>query len=68
MVAAGHYDVFWQYEPVLPGIAAGALLAAEAGGVVSDTRGQPWRPGSPDILVTAPGLHVAAIQALAVVA
>jgi myo-inositol-1(or 4)-monophosphatase len=68
LVTAGHYDVFWQYEPVLPGVAAGALLATEAGGVVSDVHGQPWRPGSPDILVTAPGLHAAAIQVLSTVA
>jgi myo-inositol-1(or 4)-monophosphatase len=68
LVAAGHYDAFWQYEPVLSGIAAGVLLAAEAGGIVSDTRGQPWRPGGTDILVTAPGLQAAAIQALSAVA
>jgi myo-inositol-1(or 4)-monophosphatase len=64
-VAAGHYDVFWQYEPVLPGIAAGALLVSEAGGVVSDVRGRPWQPGRPDVVMAAPGLHAAAIDALA---
>ena len=64
-VAAGHYDVFWQYEPVLPGIAAGALLVSEAGGVVSDVCGRPWQPGRPDVVMAAPGLHAAAIDALA---
>jgi myo-inositol-1(or 4)-monophosphatase len=64
-VAAGHYDVFWQYEPVLPGIAAGALLVSEAGGVVSDVRGRPWQPGRTDVVMAAPGLHAAAIDALA---
>jgi myo-inositol-1(or 4)-monophosphatase len=68
MVATGQFDVFWQYEPVLPGVAAGALLITEAGGVVSDVRGQPWRPGSPDILVTAPALHSAAVRVLSRVA
>jgi myo-inositol-1(or 4)-monophosphatase len=63
-VATGHADAFWQYAPVLPGVAAGALLAAEAGGVISDLRGQPWRPGSPDILVAAPGVHAAALDVL----
>lgn len=68
MVAAGHHDVFWQYEPVLPGIAAGVLLVTEAGGIVSDIKGQPWQPGSPDILVTASGLYAAALEVLSTVA
>ncbi|HEY2263721.1 MAG TPA: inositol monophosphatase [Streptosporangiaceae bacterium] len=65
LVATGQHDVFWQYEPVLPGVAPGLLLVTEAGGTVSRTDGSPWRPGSPDILVTAPGLHQAAVGVLA---
>jgi myo-inositol-1(or 4)-monophosphatase len=65
LVAAGQNDVFWQYEPVLPGVAAGALLIAEAGGKVSRIDGSPWRPGSRDFLAAAPGLHAAAVGALA---
>jgi hypothetical protein len=40
---------------------------AEAGqeGTVSRIDGSRWRPGSPDILITAPGLHQAAVDALA---
>jgi myo-inositol-1(or 4)-monophosphatase len=68
LVAAGQLDVFWQYEPVLPGVAPGMLLVTEAGGVVSRIGGSPWRPGDPDILVAAPGLHRAVAQALARVA
>ena len=67
-VATGQFDVFWQYEPVLPGVAAGVLLVTEAGGVVSDVRGQPWRPGSPDILVAAQALHSASVDVLSRVA
>jgi myo-inositol-1(or 4)-monophosphatase len=67
MVASGHYDVFWQYEPVLPGIAAGALFVTEAGGIVSDIRGNPWRPGSPDFLAASPKLHAAAVEVLSAV-
>ena len=67
LVASGHYDVFWQYEPVLPGIAAGALLITEAGGIVSDTHGHPWQPGSPDFLTASPRLHAAAVEALSTV-
>jgi myo-inositol-1(or 4)-monophosphatase len=68
LVAAGQHDVFWQYEPVLPGVAAGVLLATEAGGTVSRVDGSPWSPGSPDILVAAPALHQAAVAVLAAVA
>ena len=67
LVTAGQHDVFWQYEPVLPGVAAGALLVTEAGGVVSRIDGSPWSPGSPDFLAAAPGLHQAAVAALALV-
>jgi myo-inositol-1(or 4)-monophosphatase len=68
LVAAGQNDVFWQYEPVLPGVAAGALLITEAGGTVSRIDGSPWSPGSPDILAAAPALHQAAAGALAAAA
>jgi myo-inositol-1(or 4)-monophosphatase len=68
LVAAGHNDVFWQYEPVLPGVAAGVLLITEAGGTVTRIDGSPWNPGSPDILAAAPALHHAATGALAAVA
>jgi myo-inositol-1(or 4)-monophosphatase len=67
LVAAGHSDLFWQYEPVLPGVAAGALLITEAGGIVSRIDGSAWSPGSADILAAAPGLHQAAAEALAAV-
>jgi myo-inositol-1(or 4)-monophosphatase len=66
-VAVGHGDLFWQYEPVLPGVAAGALLITEAGGTVSRIDGSAWGPGSPDILAAAPGLHQAAVDALTAV-
>lgn len=68
LVATGQNDVFWQYEPVLPGVAAGILLIAEAGGRVTRIDGSPWSPGSADILAAAPGLHRAAVNALAAVA
>lgn len=67
LVASGHYDVFWQYEPVLPGIAAGALFITEAGGIISDIHGHPWQPGSPDFLAASPRLHAAAVEVLSTV-
>ena len=67
LVATGQNDVFWQYEPVLPGVAAGALLITEAGGVVTRIDGTPWSPGADTILAAAPALHSAAVEALATV-
>ena len=64
-VASGQHDVFFQYDPDLPGTAAGSLLVTEAGGVVTDLAGGPWRPDSPDVLIAAPGLHAAALKVLA---
>ena len=65
LVAEGHTDAFWQYEPVLPGIALGILLAAEAGGTVSAVDGTPWTPASDTVLVAAPGVHAGMVAALA---
>ncbi len=56
-VAEGHVDAYWQYECDLVGVAAGVLLVTEAGGVVTDLRGEPWRPGHADVLAAAPGVH-----------
>ncbi len=64
MVAPGHADVFWQYHPVLTGIAPAMLLVTEAGGTVTDIDGQPWRPGSRSFLASAPGVHRAAAEVL----
>ncbi len=63
-LAEGQGDVFWQYAPSLPGIAAGLLMVTEAGGVASRIDGRPWQLGAPDILLAAPGLHRAAVDAL----
>ncbi|HTJ68336.1 MAG TPA: inositol monophosphatase [Actinospica sp.] len=65
LVAAGHNDVFWQYEPTLPGVAAGALMITEAGGVVTDIDGDTWRPGADTVLASAPGLHAQSAAVLA---
>jgi len=64
LVAGGHTDAFWQYEPVLPGIALGILVATEAGGTVSAVDGSPWTPAADTVLVAAPGVHPAMVRAL----
>lgn len=63
-VASGQHDVFFQYDPDLPGTAAGSLLATEAGGIVTDLSGGQWVPDSPDVLIAAPGLHATALKVL----
>lgn len=63
-VAAGRMDVFWQHSAVRSGLLAGALLVEEAGGVVSDLRGQPWALSSTDFLAAAPGVHREAVSTL----
>lgn len=63
-VAAGRMDVFWQHSAVRSGLLAGALLVAEAGGLVTDLRGDPWSLRSTDFLAAAPGVHAAASRTL----
>jgi myo-inositol-1(or 4)-monophosphatase len=64
LVAGGHIDAFWQYQPVLPGIALGILLATEAGGIATSADGAPWTPAADTVLVAAPGVHAAMVQVL----
>ncbi|WP_433926645.1 inositol monophosphatase [Sorangium cellulosum] len=66
-VAAGRMDVFWQYSQIRSGLVAGALLVAEAGGAVTDTRGNRWTLASDDFLAAAPQLHAGAIDVLSTV-
>lgn len=66
-VACGRMDVFWQFSQVRSGLLAGALLVTEAGGIVTDTRGNPWSLASDDFLAAAPPLHAAAVRVLSTV-
>ncbi|MYM26148.1 3'(2'),5'-bisphosphate nucleotidase CysQ [Duganella sp. FT135W] len=63
-VASGRMDGFWQFSQVRSGLAAGALLVSEAGGVLTDVQGNPWSFASTSFLAAAPGIH-AAVAALA---
>ena len=63
-VADGRMDVFWQFSQVRSGLVAGALLVAEAGGIVTDVHGQPWQLSSHDFLASAPGVHSASMSVL----
>jgi myo-inositol-1(or 4)-monophosphatase len=71
MVAAGEADLLatvrWGFEW---DVAAAALIASEAGATVSDAFGRPLEFNTPSgqafgVLVTAPGIHAAAVERLA---
>jgi myo-inositol-1(or 4)-monophosphatase len=66
-VAAGILDGYWEAGVKPWDTGAGSLLVREAGGAASDYRGQPWRPGSRNILVSngLPGVHPVVLEAVA---
>ncbi len=73
MVASGAMDASICYGSNLWDVAAGALLVMEAGGVVTDLRGQPIFPVPPDrrvhpvktpYLAAGPNLHAALLQSV----
>ncbi|MGK5640609.1 inositol monophosphatase family protein [Streptomyces sp. URMC 126] len=56
-VAAGRLDAFWEYGRDDANLLAGALIAREAGALVTDLAGRPWRAGAESILVAPEALH-----------
>jgi myo-inositol-1(or 4)-monophosphatase len=56
-VGGGRIDAFWQFGRDEGNLLGGALVAAEAGALVTDVEGRPWRARSESILAAAPGLH-----------
>jgi myo-inositol-1(or 4)-monophosphatase len=64
-VASGRLDAFWQYGRDPGNLLAAALVASEAGAVVTDTHGGAWHPGSTGFLAAAPALHGALVELLA---
>lgn len=56
-VAAGRLDSYWEYSLGPWDMAAGILIAGEAGGVVSDIHGGRITPQSPHILAANATLH-----------
>ncbi|MFJ5973042.1 inositol monophosphatase family protein [Streptomyces sp. NPDC093060] len=62
--AAGRLDAFWQFGRDHANLLPGALIAREAGAVVTDTAGRPWTSGSDSFLVAAPALHDRLLRAL----
>ncbi|MFF4395018.1 inositol monophosphatase family protein [Streptomyces sp. NPDC001480] len=55
--AVGRLDAFWQFGRDAANLLPGALVAREAGAVVSDADGKPWTAASDGFLVASAGLH-----------
>ena len=56
-VAAGRFDGYWESVVSPWDVAAGALIAAEAGATVTDVNGAPFRVDSGSIMLATPALH-----------
>lgn len=63
-VAQGHFEGFWEFGLKPWDTAAGMLLVAEAGGMVTDFSGRPYHPGDRQLLASN-GLVHAEMRALA---
>lgn len=62
--ACGRFDGFWEQHLNPWDTAAGSLIAAEAGALVTDFRGRPFDLRMPQILATAPHLQADMIRLL----
>ena len=64
-LAAGRLDAFWEETLRAWDTAAGELVVREAGGVVTDFDGGPFRNGGPNIAASNGRLHPALLEVLA---
>ncbi len=62
--ADGRLDGYWEANLSPWDWAAGALLILEAGGVVTDYAGRPWRLGAPNIVAANSDLHPRLLEAV----
>ena len=56
-VAAGRFDGYWENVVNAWDVAAGALIAIEAGATITDVHGAPFQVDAGSILVATPALH-----------
>jgi myo-inositol-1(or 4)-monophosphatase len=56
-VAAGRFDGYWAYDNFAWDVMAGAVLIAEAGGMLTTTDGNPFDPFRPDLIATNGRFH-----------
>lgn len=56
-VACGRFEGFWEFGLKPWDTAAGVMILREAGGMVTDIAGNPWRTGAPSLLATNSKVH-----------
>ncbi|POX43347.1 inositol monophosphatase family protein [Streptomyces sp. Ru72] len=61
---AGRLDAFWQFGRDAANLLPGALVAREAGALVTDADGRPWTAESDSFLVAPEGLHERLVEML----
>jgi myo-inositol-1(or 4)-monophosphatase len=64
-VASGRLDGFWEFGVDDANLLGAALIAREAGAVVTDSHGRPWAAGSDSVVVAPPQLHPTLLAAVA---
>jgi myo-inositol-1(or 4)-monophosphatase len=64
-VACGRFDGFWEENLKPWDTAAGMLIVAEAGGIVTDFKGKPFVPEDREILATNGKIHSELMSLLA---
>ena len=64
-VACGRFDGYWESKLYPWDMAGGAVLVAEAGGLVSDFRGRPFDPDGGRIVAGNPAIHAHVLSVLA---
>ena len=65
LVAKGAFDGDWERHLGAWDVAAGALIVVEAGGIVTNTRGEPFDPHSGEAVATNGAIHSGLIAELA---
>ena len=63
-VASGRLDGFWEFGVDDGNLLGAALIAREAGAIVTDRHGRPWAAGADSIIVAPPQLHAALLAAV----
>ena len=61
-VASGRLDAFWQFGQDPGNLLGAALIAREAGAIVTDALGRPWHADSPSFLAAPDGLHAQLVE------
>lgn len=63
-VAGARADGFWEFHLKPWDVAAGIIIAREAGALVTDVDGSPWTPASDGICCANPTLHAEMLQVI----